>query len=148
MIANKKAVSGVIVVVLMVLLVIAAVAIVWVVIRNLASEIQVAEGAADCLALDLEITGASFDSGTNTLTVDVQRVAGEGDVKELRFIVDGTALTIGDDDNVQIPDIGETKTSVIVDSGLSAPQKVEVAAVIEAEPVDKTCSVADTEDIS
>jgi len=117
---NTKGVSGVIVTVLMVLLVIASVSIVWVVIRNLTKEITVAEGAADCFAVQLKIVDAYIEDADgdpltsgNQLTINVKRVAGEGTIDEFKvYVEDDGGVTIGSASVTAqdlIPKVGETK---------------------------------------
>lgn len=93
---NKRGLSGVITTLIIILLVIAAIGIIWAVvnpfIRESSEEISLAK-----FTLDLSITQASVDTGTETVSVGVKRGQGEGDLVGLKFVMwDGSNSVVAE----------------------------------------------------
>ncbi|MEK6873598.1 MAG: archaellin/type IV pilin N-terminal domain-containing protein [Nanoarchaeota archaeon] len=137
---NKKAVSDVITTVLLILIVLAAIGIVWAVVSSFLNQgTQSIGGTADCFSTQLSIESATNSSVaiTNQTIVRIKRIAGEGNITSLKFLLDGadTAFT------GTIPSIAETRTFT---SGTLAANPVgktiEIAAIVGT----RTCNVADS----
>lgn len=135
---NKKGISGVITTVLLILIVLAAIGIVWAVVNSFIQEgTSGIEGTASCLSMQLQIDSAVYDgAGTN---ISVKRIAGEGSLESIAFIVDGsiaefTALS-------GLPDIAETKRFSNTGLGNTTGLEVEIVPVVGG----KQCSVVDSE---
>ncbi len=144
---SKKAVSGVVTTVLLILIVLAAIGILWAVISNFLKQgTQGIEGAADCFSLQLSIESATNATATVPgATIRVKRLAGEGNITAIKFLVDGIDTPFSG----TIPQVAETRTFVA--SSLTNPQQIptigksiEIAAIVGS----RTCGVADSATIT
>ena len=82
---KKRGVSAVVATILIILLVIVGVSILWAAVRP-TLEKTTEQISADCITLDLEITGCDPSAGVETITV--KRNIGEGDLGGIKLIVD------------------------------------------------------------
>jgi len=128
---GKRGVSSVISTVLLVLIVIAAIGILAVAINNFVKGSTDDIGSSvDCLELQIEITSAEM-SGNNAL-VKVKRIAGEGEIDDLKFLINGNSK----DASGEIPNVGETKTFTLTGITGTNTKVVEVIPIVGAQ----TCS--------
>lgn len=144
---SKKAVSGVVTTVLLILIVLAAIGIVWAVISNFLNQgTRSIEGSADCFSLQLSLESAvnktitpNFltNSNLNNVELRVKRIAGEGNVTAIKFLVDGVDTSFSG----TIPSVAETRTfSARIINPEAVGKNVEIAAILGT----RTCGVADS----
>jgi len=148
---SKKAVSGVVTTVLLILIVLAAIGIVWAVISSFLKQgTQGIEGAADCFSLQLSIESAvnktitpNFISNPSLTNVEVRvkRLAGEGNISAIKFLVDGADTSFSG----TIPQVAETRTfSARIINPEAVGKNLEIAAIVGS----RTCGVADSATIT
>jgi len=82
---KKKGLSTVVTTLIIILLVLVAIGIIWVVISNV-----ITQGSEqiflDKFTMDLDLKNVNANNGSNTVTMDVKRNAGKGDLYGLKFI--------------------------------------------------------------
>ncbi|OIO43164.1 hypothetical protein AUJ62_00480 [Candidatus Pacearchaeota archaeon CG1_02_32_21] len=138
---SKKAVSGVVTTVLLILIVLASIGIVWAVISSFLKQgTQGIEGAADCFSLQLSLESAVNDSTPSTqdnIKLRVKRLAGEGNITAIKFLVDGADTSF----TGVIPEVAETRTfSARIVNPEPIGKNIEIAAVVGS----RTCGVSDS----
>jgi hypothetical protein len=95
---SKRGLSGIVATVLIVLLALAAVGIVWTFVSPvLSGNSGTAQAKAECFAIDLEAVSATFSStagpDVDTLKVLVKRNSGGDVIDEIRFVLEGKAIS-------------------------------------------------------
>ena len=119
---NKKAQGEIITTVLIILLVLAAVVIVWQVVKStVTTGTEQISGGLDCVTISLEIVG-----NTSSNQILVKRNVGEGDLKAIQVIMNGTKM--GSPIDVSLSEL-ETKP-VSTTNSIAKGDKIQIAAVL------------------
>ena len=117
---NKKGISAVVANVLIILLVVSGVVLLWAAVRPTIEETSEQIGA-DCLTVDLEVTGCNISDGNITVT----RNSGDGDLGSARIIVGDTTE---DCDVKNLEQLSSQKCSS-GSSSLTEGEEVQVAVI-------------------
>lgn len=134
---EKRGLSGIIETIVLVLLVLLAVGIVWAVVQGLIVG-KTEEIAQMSNTLELQITKVNTtNQPADTIAVQVERGAGEGDIAGIRFILDnGDENSLIDNTNADAklqPYAKKTFDVTSTDFDLTTLKKVEVVAIFEDE---------------
>ncbi len=137
MINNKKGLSTVLTTLIIILLVLVAIGIVWVVIRGVL-ETGTGDIGTSVKCLDVDVKATKVECTVGLCNTTVERSAGGEDISGINLIFseeDGEANFVRD----VIGNIAplESKTELNVDTGLTTPNKVEVAVYFTDESGEK-----------
>ena len=134
---NKRGISTVVANVLIILLVLAAVAIIWAFIRPLITGTS-EQITADCLTLELEVTrcdqiiaGVSSEGGPWITNVSVNRDAGKGDLKRIRFVftdINGETVVF-DAEAEDLDQLGSKKFSFNISNSFEV-ESVDISPIV------------------
>ncbi len=118
---NKKGISAVVANVLIILLVVSGVVLLWAAVRPTIEETSEQIGA-DCLTVDLEVTGCEANVTDGNITVT--RNSGDGDLGGARIIVGDTT------EDCDVKNLEQLASQTChFSSNLSAGEEVQVAVI-------------------
>jgi hypothetical protein len=141
---NKKGVSEIVTFVLIILLVLVAIAIAWQVVIPLVKK-PAEDISVGCLTIMFDLKKATYYNSTSTLSLEIRREKGAGDLTGFYWILDGKKSANPQDANslgeleTQTYDIGATEASPA--SVATKPGKIEIAPVVGTGKDAKMCDV-------
>jgi len=127
---NKRGVSAVVATILIILLVIVGVTILWAAVRPTIEQ-TTKQINAECITIDLEITGCDLTPASDTVTI--KRNIGEGELGGIKLIVDGTPC---DTESIALGQLESSSDhACIIDEGTNnivdfSNKEIEIAAVL------------------